>query len=146
MPTLLVPFPAASPPPQSPSPLGASPASAELPSTCSAPSHGCCLYPACLRISSREESVPAVVWCLEGRELAGGQGALHLKGARCASWRGHSVYSGRSHRPVSWPLGSWPMVPPLDRLHGTSVGFPYPTAAFKVAAGLRFPSPPPPTF
>lgn len=40
------------------------------PSTCSTPSPGCCLHPACLRISSGEESVPVVVWCLQGKELA----------------------------------------------------------------------------
>ena len=71
MPILLVPFPAASPPPKLPPPLGAFLAPAELPSTCSTPSPGCCLHPACVRISSGEESVAAVVWCLAERELAG---------------------------------------------------------------------------
>lgn len=67
VPTLLVPFPAAPPPHH---PLQWEPRD-ELLSTCSTPSPCCCLHSACLRISSREESVPAVVWCWEGENLSG---------------------------------------------------------------------------
>lgn len=131
MPTLLVPFPEASPLPRPPPPLGAS-APAELPPPRVPPP------PLLLFTSSLPErflwgGICSCCGLVPGREsTCWRQGALHRKEARVSTLHGtripcvHTLEWG--HRQMR-PLRSWPVGPPSGSLHRTPAGPPYSIAA-----------------